>query len=81
MFAPGLYLSELTQDLYENRGTVQTHNVEGTISKSEVPLTRTGDEQDMAGVILFLCSRVGGYLNGNVVVTDGGRLAVVPATY
>jgi len=81
VIAPGLYLSELTQGLYENWGTVQTHNVEGTIPKSEVPLTRTGDEQDMAGVILFLCSRAGGYLNGNVVVTDGGRLAVLPAAY
>jgi NAD(P)-dependent dehydrogenase (short-subunit alcohol dehydrogenase family) len=81
VIAPGLYLSELTQDLYEKRGIVKTHNVEGTFSKSEVPLTRTGDEQDMAGVILFLCSRAGGYINGNVVVTDGGRLAVMPATY
>lgn len=49
--------------------------------KSVVPLQRAGDEQDMAGAILFLASRAGAYLNGNVLVTDGGRLSIMPSTY
>lgn len=46
-----------------------------------VPERRAGDAEDLAGTVLFLVSRAGAYLNGNVLVTDGGRLGVVPATY
>ena len=40
-----------------------------------------GDEQDLSGAILFLASRAGAYCNGNVLVIDGGRLSVTPASY
>jgi NAD(P)-dependent dehydrogenase (short-subunit alcohol dehydrogenase family) len=79
--APGLYYSEMTHSMYKAQGKVEVHNVEGTFGKETVPATRTGDEQDMAGVILWLCSRAGAYINGCVVVTDGGRLSVLPSTY
>lgn len=79
--APGLYFSEMTQGMYNAQGKGQNHNVEGNWPKSTVPATRTGDEEDMAGIILWLCSRAGAYINGQVVVTDGGRLGVVPNTY
>jgi NAD(P)-dependent dehydrogenase (short-subunit alcohol dehydrogenase family) len=79
--APGLYLSEMTAPMYTAQGKTAIHNVEGTFPKKLVPATRTGDEQDMAGVILWLCSRAGAYINGNVVVTDGGRLAAIPSSY
>jgi NAD(P)-dependent dehydrogenase (short-subunit alcohol dehydrogenase family) len=49
--------------------------------KSVIPEERPGDEQDIAGAILFLVSQAGAYINGNVLVTDGGRLGVVPSTY
>ena len=81
VIAPGLYLSEMTQSMYNAQGKTESHNVEGQWDKSVVPATRTGDEQDMGGVVLWLCSRAGAYINGQVVVTDGGRLGVVPATY
>ena len=47
----------------------------------EIPERRIGDEDDIAGAILFLVSKAGSYCNGNVLVTDGGRLSVNPATY
>jgi NAD(P)-dependent dehydrogenase (short-subunit alcohol dehydrogenase family) len=81
VIAPGLYYSEMTHGMYQAQGKTEVHNIEGTFSKDVVPATRTGDEQDMAGVILWLCSRAGAYINGCVVVTDGGRLGVVPASY
>lgn len=42
---------------------------------------RTGSEQDIAGTILFMASQAGAYLNGETLVTDGGRLAQLPAAY
>lgn len=79
--APGLYLTEMTGGLYERQGKTKTHNVEGTFPKDAVPATRTGDEKDLAGVVLWLCGRSGAYLNGVVVVTDGGRLSIMPSSY
>jgi NAD(P)-dependent dehydrogenase (short-subunit alcohol dehydrogenase family) len=46
-----------------------------------IPEGRAGSETDIAGVVLFLTSKAGSYMNGNVVVCDGGRLSVVPSTY
>jgi NAD(P)-dependent dehydrogenase (short-subunit alcohol dehydrogenase family) len=54
---------------------------EGSFPKEFVPLQRTGDEQDMAGTILYLASRAGAYCNGLMLVIDGGRLTVVPNSY
>jgi NAD(P)-dependent dehydrogenase (short-subunit alcohol dehydrogenase family) len=79
--APGLYLSEMTEGMYAKQGKTDAHNVEGTWGKEAVPATRTGDELDMAGAILFLCSRAGAYIWGNVLVSDGGRLGIVPGSY
>ena len=46
-----------------------------------IPEKRLGDECDAAGAILFLASRAGAYVNGNVLVLDGGRLGTMPSTY
>jgi NAD(P)-dependent dehydrogenase (short-subunit alcohol dehydrogenase family) len=78
---PGYYYTEMTHNLFTEEGRAAVHNVEGTWEKSRVPATRTGDEQDMAGAILWLCSRAGAYINGLSLVTDGGRLSVMPGTY
>lgn len=45
-----------------------------------VPERRVGDAEDLAGAVLFLVSRAGAYI-GNMLLTDGGRLGVMPATY
>jgi len=48
---------------------------------SNNPAERTGSEQDFAGVIMFMASQAGAYLNGETLVTDGGRLSQLPAVY
>ncbi len=53
----------------------------GEFPKSKLPAQRPGTVEDMAGVVLFLTSRAGAYCNGNVLLTDGGRLSVMPSTY
>lgn len=78
--APGLYPSEMTQ----NSPIIKQPNdprVEGNVSAQTCPLQRTGAEEDMNGLALFLISRAGGYVNGNIQVTDGGRISVMPASY
>ncbi|KAI5363125.1 Putative short-chain dehydrogenase/reductase SDR, NAD(P)-binding domain superfamily [Septoria linicola] len=69
--APGIYPSEMTEGVTDRPG----FNV-GTI-----PAGRFGTEEDMRGNILFLTSRAGAYLNGFVLLSDGGRLGQMPATY
>lgn len=45
------------------------------------PLGRAGNTEDMAGCILWLASKAGAWIDGMVVVTDGGRLCALPSTY
>lgn len=69
-----VYPSEMTQQVIEKRK-------ETGWPKDLIPEQRPGDEQDIAGAVLFLVSAAGAYINGNVLITDGGRLGVVPASY
>ncbi|KAI1741767.1 short chain dehydrogenase [Xylaria scruposa] len=72
LICPGLYPSEMSASILARSGP---------IVKSQIPLERVGDEQDMGGAILYLASRAGAYCNGTVVVTDGGRLTTFPSTF
>jgi NAD(P)-dependent dehydrogenase (short-subunit alcohol dehydrogenase family) len=40
----------------------------------KVPAKRTGDVDDLAGIVLFLVSKAGAYVDGKSVPIDGGRL-------
>ena len=46
-----------------------------------IPEERAGSVEYMAGAILYLTSPAGGCCNGNVLVTDGGRLSLMPSAY
>ncbi|KAI1086276.1 NAD(P)-binding protein [Rostrohypoxylon terebratum] len=70
ILAPGFYPSDMT-------GSAQSRIKDKTF----VPEQRFGDIEDMSGAILFMVSKAGAYLNGNVLVTDGGRLSIMPSTY
>ena len=51
------------------------------LDKSVIPLGKMGDDRDMAGAVLYLASRAGAYVNGNILIVDGGRLGTFPSTY
>jgi 2-deoxy-D-gluconate 3-dehydrogenase len=41
---------------------------------AQIPAGRVGAEEDIGGLILFLASRAGAYVNGASFVMDGGWL-------
>ena len=43
-------------------------------AKSWIPSGRGGVPKDIAGVVLFLCSELGSYVNGQCITVDGGFL-------
>ena len=87
VIAPGLYPSEMTQgkmQQMEPLGGVKGHDAFSdayTMEPTESPAERTGSEEDFAATILFMASRAGAYLNGETLLTDGGRLSQMPGVY
>jgi len=69
--APGLFPSDLATGIIGD----------GVFPKNKIPLQRVGSEEDMAGCILFLTSKAGAYVDGNVLLIDGGRLSNFPSSY
>ncbi|KAF8858433.1 putative Rhamnolipids biosynthesis 3-oxoacyl-reductase [Acephala macrosclerotiorum] len=77
--APGMFPSEMTAEQAAFKGGDPTK--EGGLDRKITPLERSGKEEDMAGTAIYLMSRGGAYLDGCIVVPDGGRLGELPATY
>lgn len=46
-----------------------------------IPARRFGMDEELAGTFIYLASPAGGYINGNVLLIDGGRLGVTLSTY
>jgi NAD(P)-dependent dehydrogenase (short-subunit alcohol dehydrogenase family) len=77
VLAPGLFPSDLAAGIFSNLG----QGTSSLVDPSFIPAERVGNEEDIAGAILFLASKAGAYLNGSVVVVDGGRLGTLTSTY
>ncbi|KJK86166.1 hypothetical protein H633G_09983 [Metarhizium anisopliae BRIP 53284] len=78
--APGFFPSEMTQDMSYMK-TEKDPREEGALHSSVVPLERVGSEEDFAGVALFLASKAGGYVDGAIILADGGRISLLPSSY
>lgn len=59
----------------------QWESTNGVMPRTLVPQQRMGREEELAGTILYLASKAGGYCNGNISVIDGGFLANHAGTY
>lgn len=77
VLAPGIFPSDLAGGTINNLGP--GHG--GVFEPNFVPAERAGEEEDIVGAILYLASRAGSYLNGSVLVVDGGRLGTLTSTY
>jgi NAD(P)-dependent dehydrogenase (short-subunit alcohol dehydrogenase family) len=78
---PGLYHTDMSLPFYESHGVHGNGIMDGSFPRDIIPITRGGSEEDMAGVILWMAGAAGGYLNGSIVISDGGSLSVMPSTY
>lgn len=72
-----MFPSEMTVDLLGTR----VPEDEGPENPRFIPSQKFGGEEEMAGAILYLASRAGSFTNGNVLLCDGGRAAVIPTSY
>lgn len=63
--APGYFESKMTAWLLDN---------ERDQLVGRCPLGRIGEPEDMAGVAIYLASRAGAYVNGEVIRVDGGTI-------
>ncbi|MFN8102973.1 MAG: SDR family oxidoreductase [Acidimicrobiia bacterium] len=57
---------------FESRMMAATLDAFGPMIESACPLGRIGTPEDMAGVAIYLASRAGAWVTGDVIVVDGG---------
>lgn len=62
---PGYFKTDMTQKLIENPEFDQW-------VKSEVPLQRWGNPEELIGAAIFLASNASSYVNGHTLYVDGG---------
>lgn len=66
--APGPFPSRLTNTASDAvQKSVQTY----------IPLARCGEPEDIEGLVVFLASRAGAYVNGTTIPLDGGYIAAL----
>jgi NAD(P)-dependent dehydrogenase (short-subunit alcohol dehydrogenase family) len=70
--APTVFRSPLTAWMFEDTEKARTVR-EGFLAR--VPLGRLGEPEDLAGPLLFLCSRASDFHTGHTLYADGGYTA------
>ena len=67
---PSVIMSEMIMTRYTSTEEMEAHYI------PQMPVGRIGYPEDVANVILFLCSELSSFVCGEIIVADGGRLAV-----
>lgn len=67
---PAVIMSDMIMTRYETTEEMINHYV------PMMPVRRIGYPEDVAGIVLFLCSPLSSFLCGEVIVADGGRMHV-----
>ncbi|KAK9763743.1 hypothetical protein K7432_009327 [Basidiobolus ranarum] len=62
--APGIFPSDMSKSIVAKESEFI----------ATIPQGRLGNETDMGGLALFLCSKAGAYINGSTIIIDGGRV-------
>ena len=66
--APGLIKTDFAKALWDNPDTLK-RSLAGT------PLKRIGEPEEIAGAAVYLASKAGAYMTGQMMVVDGGATA------
>jgi gluconate 5-dehydrogenase len=66
--APGYFLTEINKSVQEDKTFYNLVN-------SRTPLHRWGDPSELAGPVLFLASAASSFVNGHILLVDGGMCA------
>lgn len=66
--APGYFRTDNTQALQDDASRSEQIS-------SRIPAGRWGEPEDMGGAVVFLASSASNYVNGHVLVVDGGWMA------
>ena len=74
--APGYFPSEMTTGASDDRNKSEMADDKVKAKGHPVPAGRAGSDEEMAMACLFLARN--GYVNGEIVVVDGGVLGQVP---
>ncbi len=69
--SPGLTLTELIKSVVKDRPDF----IEGI---DRIPLRRAAEPEDIANAVLFLASSDSDYITGQVIIVDGGLMAIHP---
>jgi 3-oxoacyl-[acyl-carrier protein] reductase len=67
--APGWIKTEINGDYLDSE--------RGAVLKRDIPAGRFGDESDLDGALLLLASDAGRYMNGALIVVDGGQIVQI----
>ena len=68
----GITVNAVAPGFIETDMSEAVRNKAGDIIKKAVPLNRLGQPDDIANVVLFLCSPAASYITGQVITVDGG---------
>ena len=64
---PGVIATEMTADLRQNEAMVARW-------LEDIPQNRLGQPQEVAGIVMFLCSEAASYITGQAINVDGGKV-------
>lgn len=65
---PGYFSTKMTKPVFDDEARRQW-------LISRIPMSRTGEDNDLAGVSIFLASNASDYITGQTIFVDGGWLA------
>lgn len=69
--APGPFLTDMMNHIRHDEARLRSY-------EASLPLRRSGEEDDIKGVAVFLASEASRFVTGHTLVVDGGLLAVGP---
>ena len=67
---PAVIMSEMIMTRYASEEEMMAHYI------PQMPVRRIGYPEDIAKIVLFLCSELSSFICGEIIVADGGRMHV-----